>query len=783
MKYLFRLFSPRKLSYVLIIFFVFMWMRHWFGPGIPANPREENIIDISWLWTLYKSRSQNILAAPWNPLSLTGNTNILQRGYFLFAPLAIIISKVKAPVEIVYVFTVSLTFIIAGIGIYEYLRLLRISSYGALLGALSYMLLPPHLTLGLDALDFNAYWALIPFLCILIVLYIRSDKALLSGTLMGVLLTLSLMTGTTYFIATLPFLSIFWGLQIYMARRNSAKSIIKFLGISLVFFLGTAAYILIPTLTEYMYMWISQESQRKNIFNILSLGEILESYLLRIKGHSVLDWVFDRNHPDLGFYLGWSVSSLALISVVQIRQKFKKIFPFLFLLGVFLGFVSLRLQGAHLALTSLVRFVLSLNLQSKIVISLTLVSLSIIFFLIYHWKTKKKITFSQLLIGMLILTVVLVFILNIYKFQAIYDHTVRVFLFPTFAFSILAGFGLDSILKRFVKKWHLLLSIIIIVLVLIDLYPFSQFFKNIPVSITPEDKKVYDAINFDTTGGRYLSPFPFKRHLPKYRYEYFAHFVNKWRLNNENVYTPFTPLYSTHLYDILLVGALEEEIDPNFFLTILDWGNTNYVVFRHEVANYSNITETMRKKGWNVLAQSQNVTALINSKPSPFIHLYPNFIPAPAEKRTDPFFWYQSSLPTMSMYEDIDGQIEVSELEGNFKQSDLKLMSWERVSASEITTLVDVPTRSLLVASEAWFPGWQVTIDTKPAPILRANYASLGVVIPPGIHAVNFMYVQPWYYKYGQLITIISLLLATIPLWYSLERKLCFVSKLKTKLN
>ena len=764
MKHVFRFFSPRKFAYLIISLLVVTWMSNWFISGIPANPREENINDISLLWTLYHSQSHNTLFTSWNPLTLTGNTNYMQRGFFLLAPLAIITSLSKLPLETVYVLGVAFTFILSGIGIYEYMRRQSSGFFAALLAALVYMFLPPHLTLGLDAIEFNAYWALIPYLCLLIQFYIKKRNPIILGPLMGFLLALCLMTGTTYFIATIPFFSIFWGLQIYFAKRNSPIFIIQFVGLTVVFFLGTTAYITLPTIMEFPYMWISQESQRKNIFSILSIKEILELYILRLQNHGVTAWDFNRNHPDLGFYLGLSATLLSILSFSALKKKLKLLLPFFLLLFVFLGFASLSSSFVHSGLKLVVSMTLALNLQMKFaVVSFLLFVFGLLFYGLMK-KRDKRVETPQLFISVIIFLTIVLILLNINRFQATFDHTVRVFIFPTFVLAVLTGWGVTILLKKTPPRYRLIMMVLIFAIFMLDLYPFSKFFKTIHFKEITFDETVYKAVSINTVEGRFYTPFPFKKHLPLYRYEYFTHFVDKTRLNNENLYTPFTPLYSTYLYDVLLIGALEQKnIDPKFFLTILDWGNTNYVILRREIADYDYLIKLMYENGWKMLAQNKNVIALVNSNPSSFIKVYPHFEAITAEKKMDPSFWYEKSISDIHPYEGKFTPEKTSN--ANSKLSDIQVVSWKRLSPTEITTTLNASTSSLVVASEAWYPGWQVTLDDQPTNLVRANYASLGSIVPKGKHTVTFTYVQPWYYKFGQIISLTTLLIFIVILF------------------
>jgi uncharacterized membrane protein YfhO len=69
---------------------------------------------------------------------------------------------------------------------------------------------------------------------------------------------------------------------------------------------------------------------------------------------------------------------------------------------------------------------------------------------------------------------------------------------------------------------------------------------------------------------------------------------------------------------------------------------------------------------------------------------------------------------------------------------------------------VDVTRPSLLVVAESYYPGWRATVDGQPAPILRANYLSQGLVMPQGKHIVQVSY-EPDSFKYGALISLVGL--------------------------
>lgn len=75
-----------------------------------------------------------------------------------------------------------------------------------------------------------------------------------------------------------------------------------------------------------------------------------------------------------------------------------------------------------------------------------------------------------------------------------------------------------------------------------------------------------------------------------------------------------------------------------------------------------------------------------------------------------------------------------------------------------VTVAVDTDQPGYLVLAEAWYPGWQATVDGQPVPIERANYAFRAVYVPTGRHTVRFEF-NPVIWKVGLAISGLTLLL------------------------
>jgi hypothetical protein len=88
-------------------------------------------------------------------------------------------------------------------------------------------------------------------------------------------------------------------------------------------------------------------------------------------------------------------------------------------------------------------------------------------------------------------------------------------------------------------------------------------------------------------------------------------------------------------------------------------------------------------------------------------------------------------------------------------------------------TFVEIETHAagprLLVLSDAFFPGWEVSVDGRPVPLLRAYHALRAVVVPAGEHLVRFDY-RPRSVRIGALLTVLAASVAGLMLLPVLNR-------------
>jgi hypothetical protein len=77
--------------------------------------------------------------------------------------------------------------------------------------------------------------------------------------------------------------------------------------------------------------------------------------------------------------------------------------------------------------------------------------------------------------------------------------------------------------------------------------------------------------------------------------------------------------------------------------------------------------------------------------------------------------------------------------------------------AQHVVIQATASTRSLVVLTDDFYPGWAATVDGHPASVQRVDYLLRGVSIGPGRHTIVFSY-EPTSWRIGLVISLLSLL-------------------------
>jgi hypothetical protein len=104
---------------------------------------------------------------------------------------------------------------------------------------------------------------------------------------------------------------------------------------------------------------------------------------------------------------------------------------------------------------------------------------------------------------------------------------------------------------------------------------------------------------------------------------------------------------------------------------------------------------------------------------------------------------------------ELDGKTPPDLPQGDFQAPpEARIVNYES-SRLAIETVADK--RAVLVVSETNYPGWEATIDSRPATIFAANYLLRGVIVPEGRHRVEMRYTAPAARR-GAIISALALL-------------------------
>jgi hypothetical protein len=77
-------------------------------------------------------------------------------------------------------------------------------------------------------------------------------------------------------------------------------------------------------------------------------------------------------------------------------------------------------------------------------------------------------------------------------------------------------------------------------------------------------------------------------------------------------------------------------------------------------------------------------------------------------------------------------------------------------SPNAVTIRAASESGGFMVLADTFYPGWQATLDGRPAEILRANHAFRAVALSPGEHTVVFRY-WPLSFQVGAAVSLLTL--------------------------
>jgi hypothetical protein len=87
------------------------------------------------------------------------------------------------------------------------------------------------------------------------------------------------------------------------------------------------------------------------------------------------------------------------------------------------------------------------------------------------------------------------------------------------------------------------------------------------------------------------------------------------------------------------------------------------------------------------------------------------------------------------------------------------------LAPTHLAVLTDSPREAFLVLADVNYPGWQATVDDRPAKIYQADYLLRGVRVPAGRHVVRMSFRPRWLYVGAAISGVTVLLLGGLGIW------------------
>ena len=192
---------------------------------------------------------------------------------------------------------------------------------------------------------------------------------------------------------------------------------------------------------------------------------------------------------------------------------------------------------------------------------------------------------------------------------------------------------------------------------------------------------------------------------------------------------------------------------------VLDLLNTTFLVSYSNLATSPaeiNVSQTKPSDSWKLVYQSSDAQVMQNSRALPRAWLVAEAESVSKETalRRIRGETGESFDPRRTALLEVP-QNEVPQLPGGplAPGSTVTLSGYE---PNKLTIDTTASTNTLLVVSELFFPGWEVTVDGQPVRMLLTNYLLRGVPLTAGQHRVEMRYRAPRA-RMGALISVLSL--------------------------
>lgn len=191
----------------------------------------------------------------------------------------------------------------------------------------------------------------------------------------------------------------------------------------------------------------------------------------------------------------------------------------------------------------------------------------------------------------------------------------------------------------------------------------------------------------------------------------------------------------------------------NFNSKIIDESNTRFIITvkrdtSGQVSKTGLTDISLKAPKYQEVFNDKGITILENTQVLPRIYLTKTVIKA--SDKTALKLMIDDTFPIRTT------SIADFDLGNDSKENVTGALTYQQVTNSHTQIKTSSNMNSYLVVLDSYYPGWKALIDGKETTIHRTNYNFIGILLPKGVHIVEFIY-SPKSLMYGTVISGISL--------------------------
>lgn len=315
---------------------------------------------------------------------------------------------------------------------------------------------------------------------------------------------------------------------------------------------------------------------------------------------------------------------------------------------------------------------------------------------------------------------------------------------------IVAVFLLVILIKKF-PLFKPIAKLILILILFFELFRFGLKFNTFSKT---------DFLYPETNISKFLEKYPNERIVAEK--DIFP--ANMWVPFKLSSITGYDGVYPLNIAQLLATADSGQTDTPpkarwgiltNFNSKIIDETNTRFLVTvkrdsKGQISQNGQVSNQFMLPKYKEAYTDKGVTILENIQSFPRVYLTKNVI-----KTND--------KETLRLMVDENFPIKTTSISdfawNNPSDKALKdTLSYQQVTNSHIQIRAESNIDAYLVVLDSFYPGWKAFIDGQETIIHKTNYNFRGIILPKGIHTIDFIY-SPKSLKYGVIVSGISLLI------------------------